>query len=54
MDANVSAVLEKKINRTIGNLQNNKMDAYYVKTLSLIHISWKRIYVPIPASLRRR
>lgn len=32
MDANVSAVLEKKINRTIGNLQNNKMDAYYVKT----------------------
>lgn len=32
MDANVSAVLEKRINRTIGNLQNNKMDAYYVKT----------------------
>ncbi|MBE6907148.1 MAG: lactate utilization protein [Ruminococcaceae bacterium] len=32
MDASLNAVIEKKINRTIGNLQNNKMDAYYVKT----------------------
>ena len=32
MDASLNAVIEKKINRTIGNLQNNKMDAYYIKT----------------------
>lgn len=32
MDASLSSVMEKRINKTIGNLQNNKMDAYYVKT----------------------
>ena len=32
MDANLHTIIEKRINRTIGNLQNNKMDAYYVKT----------------------
>lgn len=32
MDANLSAILEMRINKTIGNLKNNKMDAYYAKT----------------------
>ncbi len=32
MDASLNAVIEKRINKTIGNLQNNKMDAYYAKT----------------------
>lgn len=32
MDANLNAIIEKKINRTIENLQGNKMDAYFVKT----------------------
>ncbi len=32
MNEHMQVILEKRINRTIGNLQNNKMDAYYVKT----------------------
>ena len=32
MDENLRAILEKKIDRTMANLKNNKMDAYYVKT----------------------
>ncbi|MEM1484023.1 lactate utilization protein [Oscillospiraceae bacterium PP1C4] len=32
MDVNLSAIIEKRIKKTISNLQNNKMDAYHVKT----------------------
>lgn len=32
MDKNLTAIIEKRIDRTLGNLKNNKMDAYYVKT----------------------
>ncbi|MBC8584397.1 lactate utilization protein [Youxingia wuxianensis] len=32
MDMSLKAIMEKRINKTIGNLQNNKMDAYYAKT----------------------
>ena len=32
LDRNLMAVVEKRIDRTIGNLKNNKMDAYYAET----------------------
>ena len=34
MNEHLQIVLEKRVNRTIGNLQNNKMDAYYVRTVA--------------------
>ena len=39
MNEHLQIVLEKRVNRTIGNLQNNKMDAYYVRTVAEVFLT---------------